>query len=127
MRNHSTTSEPSGVTTAQKLLSSHASTLGELAGQLRGIVRSIPASARELDMIEDRIPKDVPTEITGVLEYLLAEHLEPAQESLEKLARVTEEDLHQEFSRAQARYVTIETARPGERRRRILKIISGKA
>jgi hypothetical protein len=99
----STKAEPSAVTAAQSRLLECASTLGTLSGQLHEIIKSLPVSPGEEDMLNDLTPKDVPTEIAGALEYLTAECLEPARESLEQLARVSAEDLRREFQEARER------------------------
>jgi hypothetical protein len=112
--------ESPDVAAVQRRLSGHASTLGTLSVKLREIVDALPVPPNESDMLNDYVPKDVPTEIAGVLEYVVEEYLEPTRESLEKLARVTAEDLRRDLMKAKAKDMTIESGRRNRRRKMIL-------
>jgi hypothetical protein len=63
----------------------------------RGILASLPRSPNEDAMIEGRIAWDLPTELRTTIECVLEDQVRLAVESLERAARVSEDELGREF------------------------------
>jgi hypothetical protein len=61
------------------------------------LLGSLPRSPKEDAMIEGRLPLDLPTEVRATVECFLVDELRPAIESLERVARVSEDELRREF------------------------------
>jgi hypothetical protein len=57
----------------------------------------VPKSPNEDAMIEGRIPLDLPTELRATAGCFLVDELRPAIESLERAARVSDDELRREF------------------------------
>ena len=49
------------------------------------------------NMLEHRVPYNVPTKLAGMIQCVVADEIRPAIEYLEATARVTAEDLMREF------------------------------
>jgi hypothetical protein len=82
---------------AQAALTAIALDLLALEDRCREILASLPRSPDEDAMIEGRMAWDLPTELRTTIECLMEDHLRPAVESLERAARVSEEELRREF------------------------------
>jgi hypothetical protein len=54
-------------------------------------------------MLEHRVPRDVATEIYGVIEAVLVDEIRPAIEYLEAASRVTTDELRERFERERRR------------------------
>jgi FtsZ-binding cell division protein ZapB len=52
-------------------------------------------------MLEHRVPNDIPTELAGTIECVVADQLRPAIESLEAASRVTAEELREQHREQQ--------------------------
>jgi hypothetical protein len=63
----------------------------------REILDSLPRSPDEDAMIEGRIAWDLPTELRTTIECVLVDELRLGIESLERAARVSEDELRREF------------------------------
>jgi hypothetical protein len=83
-------------TEAQGELRSIAEELLAVEDRLRRVWGAVPRSLDEDVMFEGRRAWDLPTEIRTVVECV-GEDLRRAIESLERAARVTEEELHRAF------------------------------
>ena len=70
-----------------------------LEDRCREVLAALPRSPDEDDMIEGRIAWDLPTELRTTVECVLGDHLRPAIESLERVSRVSQEELRREFRR----------------------------
>jgi hypothetical protein len=63
----------------------------------REILASLPRSPEEDAMIEGRMAWDLPTELRTTIECFLVDELRLGIESLERAARVSEDELRREF------------------------------
>lgn len=68
-----------------------------LEDRCREILASLPRSPTEEAMFVGEIAWDLPTELLTTIECVLEDQLRPAVESLERAARVSEEELRREF------------------------------
>jgi len=82
---------------AQAVISAIALNLLGIEDRCQQLLASLPRSPNEDAMIEGRIPLDLPTELRATVECFLVDELRPAVESLERAARVSEEELRREF------------------------------
>lgn len=82
---------------AQATLSAIALDLLGIEDRCQQLLESLPRSPDEDAMIEGRIPLDLPTELRATVECFMVDELRPAVESLERAARVSEEELRREF------------------------------
>jgi len=82
---------------AQAVLAAMTLDLLALEDRCREILASLPRSPNEDAMIEGRIAWDLPTELLTTIECVLEDQLRPAVESLERVSRVSEEELRREF------------------------------
>ena len=60
---------------------------------------ALPPSPNREVMLEHRVPRDVATEVDGVIEAVLVDEVRPAIEYLEAASRVTAEELCERFER----------------------------
>jgi hypothetical protein len=84
---------------AQAALAGVALELVALADRLQQIHDALPVSRHRDSMLEHRAPRDVATEISGVIEAVLVDEIRPAIECLEAASRVTAEELRERFER----------------------------
>jgi hypothetical protein len=84
---------------AQAALAAVALELVAFADRLRTIHDALPPSPNRDAMLEHRVPRDVATEIYGVVEAVLVDEVRPAIEYLEAASRVTAEELRERFER----------------------------
>jgi len=84
---------------AQAALAAVALELVAIADRLRTIHDALPPSPNRDAMLEHRVPRDVATEIYGVVEAVLVDEVRPAIEYLEAASRVTAEELRERFER----------------------------
>ena len=82
---------------AQAALAEIALQLVAIEDRLTRIADSLPVPPNQEDMLEHRIPYDLATELTGMIQCVAADEIRPAIEYLEGAARVTQEDLRQQF------------------------------
>ena len=85
------------MTEAQAALAAVALELVAVADRLQRIHDELPASPERDAMLEHRVPRDVATEIYGVVEAVLVDEVRPAIEYLEAASRVTAEELRERF------------------------------
>jgi hypothetical protein len=74
-----------------------AALLAALADRLQAIHDALPAARNRDPMLDHRVPRDVATEIYGVIEAILVDEVRPAVEYLEAASRVTAEELRERF------------------------------
>jgi len=82
---------------AQVALAEFALDLVAIADRLQRIHDELPPSPNGEAMWAHEIPRDVATEIYGVIESVLVDEVRPAIEYLEAASRVTAEELRQRF------------------------------
>ena len=88
---------------AQAALAGVALDLVAIADRLQTIHDALPPSPNREAMLEHRVPRDVATEIYGVVEAVLVDEIRPAIEYLEAASRVTAEELRERFERDRRR------------------------
>jgi hypothetical protein len=76
----------------------------KIAGRLDGVREEIEETIREIpeppaEMLEHAIPYDVPAEIRGTLECVLADDVVPAAEKLRAAAQATPEQLRADWEK----------------------------
>jgi len=81
----------------QAALAAVALELVALADRLQTIHDELPTARNQDAMLEHRVPRDVATEVYGVIETVLVDEIRPAIEYLEAASRVTAEELRQRF------------------------------
>jgi len=84
---------------AQAALAGVALELVAVADRLQAIHDALPETPARDAMLEHRVPRDVATEIYGVVEAVLVDEIRPAIEYLEAASRVTAEELRERFDR----------------------------
>jgi hypothetical protein len=82
---------------AQAALAGVALELVAIADRLQAIHDALPETPARDAMLEHRVPRDVATEIYGVVEAVLVDEVRPAIEYLEAASRVTAEELRERF------------------------------
>jgi len=82
---------------AQAALAAVALELVAIADRLQRIHDELPETPARDTMLEHRVPRDVATEVYGVIESVLVDEVRPAIEYLEAASRVTAEELRQRF------------------------------
>ena len=82
---------------AQTALAGVALELVAIADRLQAIHDALPTARNREAMPEHRIPRDVATEVHGVIEAVLVDEVQPAIEYLEAASRVTAEELRGRF------------------------------
>ena len=82
---------------AQAALSEIALQLVAIEDRLTRIAESLPVPPNQENMLEHRVPYDVATKLTGMIQCVVTDEIRPAIEYLEGAARVTAEDLRREF------------------------------
>jgi len=82
---------------AQAALAAIALELVAVADRLQTIHDALPTARNRDAMLEHRVPRDVATEIYGVVEAVLVDEVRPAIEYLEAASRVTAEELRERF------------------------------
>ena len=87
---------------AQVALAGVALELVAIADRLQRIHDDLPASPERDAMLEHRVPRDVATEIYGVIEAVLADEIRPAIEYLEAASRVRTDELREQHREQQA-------------------------
>lgn len=90
-------SEPWTVAKAQSILNVAAYEIAEAAKLLEQIRGALPLPADLADRQEGRQPYDVATELLGTIEWVLADDLRPAIQTLQRASRVTDADLKRDF------------------------------
>ena len=91
------------VTKAQKTLGGIAFELLALQERLTEINRSLPIPPNQEAMLEDEVPPDLATEVSGCIECIRDDYLRLVIEALEQAARVTAHDLLRDFRERQKR------------------------
>jgi hypothetical protein len=81
---------------AQAALAAVALELVAIADRLQAIHDALPETPARDAMLE---PRDVATEVYGVIEAVLVDEIRPAIEYLEAASRVTAEELRERFER----------------------------
>ena len=84
---------------AQTALAAVALELVAIADRLQTIHDRLPPSPEREAMWAHEIPRDVATEIYGVIESVLVDEVRPAIEYLEAASRVTADELRGRFER----------------------------
>ena len=82
---------------AQAALAEVALVLVAVSDRLQHIHDALPPSPERDAMLEHRVPRDVATEIYGVIEAVLVDEIQPAIEYLEAASRVTADELRERF------------------------------
>jgi hypothetical protein len=82
---------------AQAALAGVALELVAIADRLQTIHDELPTARNRDAMLEHRVPRDVATEVYGVIESVLVDEVRPAIEYLEAASRVTAEELRERF------------------------------
>ncbi len=82
---------------AQAALAAVALELVAIADRLQAIHDELPETPARDAMLEHRIPRDVATEVYGVVEGVRVDEIRPAIEYLEPASRVTAEELRERF------------------------------
>ena len=95
----------SGVTVAkaQKALGAIAFELLALQERLTEIERGLPVPTNQEAMLEDEVPPDLATEVSGCIECIRDDYLRQVIEALEQASRVTALDLERDFRERQKR------------------------
>jgi hypothetical protein len=83
---------------AQAALAGVALELVAIADRLQRIHDELPPSPNRDAMLEHRVPRDVATEIYGLIEGVLVDEIRPAIEYLEAASRVTAQELRERFA-----------------------------
>jgi hypothetical protein len=86
---------------AQAALAAAALELVAIADRLQAIHEQLPETPDRESMWAHEVPRDVATEVYGVIESVLVDEIRPAIEYLEAASRVTAEDLREQFERDQ--------------------------
>jgi len=84
---------------AQAALARIALDLVAIADRLQTIHDELPTAPNREAMWAHEIPRDVATEVYGVVEAVLVDEIRPAIEYLEAASRVTAEELRERFER----------------------------
>jgi hypothetical protein len=86
------------------------SALGEIAFELLAIQerlvalnRGLPIPPNQEAMLEDEVPPDLATEVSGCIECIAYDYLREVIEALEQASRVTARDLERDFRERQKR------------------------
>jgi hypothetical protein len=82
---------------AQAALAAVGLELVAIADRLQRIHDELPPSPNREAMWAHEIPRDVATEVYGVIEAVLVDEVRPAIEYLEAASRVTAGELHERF------------------------------
>jgi ABC-type amino acid transport substrate-binding protein len=96
---------------AQAVLAVLAARLAAIVAGLEEVHDGLPAPELEDDEVEDEIVPDLAAEFLGAIEAIVGDCLAPAIESLEAVAKLTEEQLLLELQRERARVATVERFR----------------
>ena len=88
---------------AQAALAAVALDLVAIADRLQRIHDELPPSPNREAMWTHEIPRDVATEIYGVIEAVLVDEIQPAIEYLEAASRVTADELRERFENERRR------------------------
>ena len=80
---------------AQAALAAVALELVAITDRLQTIHDELPETPARDAMLEHRVPRDVATEVYGVIESVLVDEIRPAIEYLEAASRVTAEELRE--------------------------------
>lgn len=91
------------VADAQVALGEIAFELLALQERLTEINRSLPVPPNQEAMLEDDVPPDLATEVSGCIECLVNDYLRQVIEALEQASRVTARDLERDFRERQKR------------------------
>jgi len=83
----------------QAALAGIALDLVALADRLQRIHDELPTARNRDAMLEHRVPRDLATEVCGVIEAVLVDEVRPAIEYLEAASRITAEELRERFER----------------------------
>jgi hypothetical protein len=87
---------------AQAALAEIALELVAITDRLQRVHDELPVSPDREEMWAHEVPRDVATEIYGVIEAVLMDELRPAMEYLEAASRVTAEALREQHREQQA-------------------------
>src|ERR1700732_532371 len=91
------------VAKAQKALGAIAFELLALQERLTEIERGLPVPTNQEAMLEDEVPPDLATEVSGCIECIRDDYLRQVIEALEQASRVTALDLERDFRERQKR------------------------
>ena len=91
------------VAKAQKTLGAIAFELLALQERLTEIDRGLPIPPNQEAMLEDEVPPDLATEVSGCIECIRDDYLRQVIEALEQVSRVTALDLERDFRERQKR------------------------
>jgi hypothetical protein len=91
------------VAQAQAALGTIAFELLALQERLAAINRSLPVPTNQEAMLEDEVPPDLATEVSGCIECITDDLLRRVIEALEQASRVTARDLMRDFRERQKR------------------------
>jgi hypothetical protein len=89
------------VSRAQGALAAIAFELLALQERLAAINRSLPVPANQEAMLEDEVPPDLATEVSGCIECIMDDLLRRLIEALEQASRVTARELVRDFRERQ--------------------------
>ncbi len=96
---------------AQAVLAALAAKLTAIVAGLEEVHDGLPAPELQDDAPEDQIVPDLATELLGSYEAIVGDCLAPAVESLEAVAKLTEEELARELRRERTHVETVERFR----------------
>jgi hypothetical protein len=91
------------VAKAQAALQEIAFELLALQERLAAINRSLPVPTNQEAMLEDEVPPDLATEVSGCIECITYDYLREVIEALEQASRVTARELVRDFRERQRR------------------------
>jgi predicted ATPase with chaperone activity len=91
------------VVTAQAALGEIAFELLALRERLEAINRGLPVPPDLDAMLEDEIPPDLATEVSGCIECIAEDYLRQVIEALEKASRVTAHEVERDFRKRHQR------------------------
>ena len=77
--------------------------IAALQERLAAINRSLPVPTNLVAMLEDEVPPDLATEVSGCIECIANDYLRELIEALEQASRVTAHDLVRDFRERQRR------------------------
>jgi hypothetical protein len=96
-------SDDGPVAQAQVALGEIAFELLALQERLVALNRGLPVPTNQEAMLEDEVPPDLATEVSGCIECIAYDYLREVIEALEQASRVTARDLVRDFRERQKR------------------------
>jgi hypothetical protein len=91
------------VAQAQAALGDIAFELLAIQERLVALNRSLPVPPDQEAMLEDEVPPDLATEVSGCIECIAYDYLRQVIEALEQASRITARDLERDFRERQNR------------------------